>query len=247
MTNSLHLFNKGGSPYSLPNFRPTFGVESVLIGDRFLDFLPRYWASLIDCSTVIDQVVIAHAKGHEARLIQSLPKRPGFDIQLVALESTEYGADCHNQGIDRLETDWVMFLGLDDQILKGGLDDLGAANESGADILVGGIEISDGNRWMGEWNPTRLRVENTLAAHSPYRKSLWEKVGGVPSIKWIDWGFWALAVMASATAFKTDKCQALLDIGDTHETESGKSVTPEARQRYDQEFFEFARSIGFLP
>ena len=245
VTNSLHLFDMSKNRTPVFLFRPSTGIESVLIGDRFLEFLPRYWAAIGRCSTVIDQVVIAHAKCHETVLRSSIPSRLGVDVRLVPIETDTYGAHCHNQGINQLETEWVMFLGIDDQILEGGLDDLPAAHVDDAEILVAGIKISDGNEWVGEWNLEKMKVMNPLPAHSPYRKSLWEKVGGAPSIKWIDWGFWALAAVAGAKTYQSNKLVAILDIGDNHETESGKSITAADRARFDAEFHEFAKSIGF--
>jgi hypothetical protein len=84
-----------------------------------------------------------------------------------------------------------------------------------------------------------------MAFLSPFRKSLWERVGGIPRIYWCDWGFWMKSAIAGATTYQSQNFQALFDLGITHETESGPQLDRAIRLAANEELVAFAKQIGF--
>jgi hypothetical protein len=141
---------------------------------------------------------------------ESVPKKYASRTKLVVSDS-EDGLIYGNLAVEAAETDWVAFCGLDDQVLHNAYDEIELCQD--AQILVANLKLSDGSNSMGSWDLQRMKHQNSMAAHSPYRKSLWESVGGFPPIHWCDWGFWIKAAMYGATIYQSQNFQALFDLG----------------------------------
>lgn len=210
---------------------------------RYGVFLPRWWDALTKLQRQPDQIVIVHHESNLAGLPGSVPK--DFQSRLKLVSTTEEdGLEYPNLCVGAAETDWVAFCGLDDQVMPNAYDELLAAKD--AEIMVGNIVLSSGEQARSFWDIEKLKTQNTLPCHSPFRKSLWERVGGWPHVYWADWGFWMKCAMANATTFQANNFQVRFDLGETHETESGLLLDPHKRQAADEEIQAFAREIGFV-
>jgi hypothetical protein len=208
---------------------------------RYGVFLPRWWNAISKLERQPDQIVIVCHSSNLARVPESVPVEYESRVKVVFSDS-EVALDYPNLCVGSTDTDWVAFCGLDDQVLPNAYDEI---TNCEAEILVGNIRLSDGSDFKGSWDLNRLRVENPLPALSPFRKSLWERVGGWPHVYWADWGFWMKCAMADATAVQSTKLQALFDLGEQHETESGRLLSAETRDLADIEIRAFAKEIGF--
>jgi hypothetical protein len=223
-------------------------VESLAIftssrAERYGVFFPRWWQAIRELERQPDQIVIVYHKSNLAKVPESVPKEYKSRVKLV-VSASENGLDYPNLCVESADTDWVAFCGLDDQVLPNAYDELEFCSD--AEILVGNLKLSDGSKSMGSWNLERMKHQNSMVFLSPFRKSLWERVGGMPKIYWIDWGFWMKAAMAGATTYQSQNFQALFDLGATHETESGLLLPSEIRLAADKELLAFAKQIGFL-
>jgi hypothetical protein len=220
----------------------SLAIFTISRAERYGVFLPRWWQALATLERQPDQIVIVHHESNLARVPESVPAEYASRVKLVGTDA-EAGFLYPNLCVQAADTDWVAFCGLDDQVLPNAYDELA---ECGAEILVGNLRLSNGGESKGSWDVGRLRVENTLPALSPFRKSLWERVGGWPHVYWGDWGFWMKCAIGGATTLRSDNFQALFDLGETHETESGRLLDSETRAAANAEIIEFAREIGFV-
>jgi len=126
-----------------------------------------------------------------------------------------------NAAIDAADTDWVLFCGLDDEMLPDALTEIPEAEADGAEVLASGVRFSSGGTWMGRWEPHRLRSAPTLPAHSPIRKSAWSRVGGFDEMHYHDWGLWLKFAKHNVRAFQGTKPTVVFHAGENHETRSG--------------------------
>jgi hypothetical protein len=223
-------------------------MESLAIftssrAERYGVFFPRWWQAISELERQPDQIVIAYHESNLAKVPESVPKEYASRVKLV-VSNSENGLDYPNLGIDSADTDWVAFCGLDDQVLPNAYDELGLCSD--AEILVANLQLSDGSKSFGSWDVQRMKHQNPMAFLSPFRKSLWARVGGIPKIYWSDWGFWMKAAMAGATTYQSQNLQALFDLGADHETESGLLLPSQIRSAANDELTAFAKEIGFL-
>jgi len=221
----------------------SFALFTQSRAERYGVFLPRWWKAISRLDRQPDQIVIVHHESNLARVPESVPAEYASRVKLVSTpveDGNAYGNLC----VTAADTDWVAFCGLDDQVLPNGYDELVECGS--AEIMVGGIRLSSGSEVRGVWDVEQLKRTNVMVAHSPFRKSLWERVGRGPEIYWSDWGFWAKCAMAEATTFRAQNVQVLFDLGESHETESGVLLPQQKRLEATEEFFVFAREIGFV-
>ena len=206
-------------------------------------FFPRWWQAISELERQPDQIVIAYHESNLAKVPESVPKEYASRVKLVVSDS-EDGLIYGNLAVEAADTDWVAFCGLDDQVLPNAYDELELCTD--AEILIANLKLSDGSNSFGSWDTQRMKHQNPMAFLSPFRKSLWERVGGLPRIYWVDWGFWMKCAMAGATTYQAKNFQALFDLGADHETESGLSLSSQKRTDADKELMAFAKEIGFL-
>jgi hypothetical protein len=223
-------------------------MESLAIftssrAERYGVFIPRWWQAISQLERQPDQIVIAYHESNLCKVPDSVPKEYASRTKLVVSDS-EDGLIYGNLAVEAAETDWVAFCGLDDQVLPNAYDEIALCKD--AQILVANLNLSDGSKSMGSWDLQRMKYQNPMAAHSPYRKSLWESVGGIPAIYWGDWGLWMRFAMAGANTYQSQNFQVLFDLGNTHETESGPLLDHSLRMAADEELMAFAKEIGFL-
>ena len=222
-------------------------MESLAIftssrAERYGVFFPRWWQAISELERQPDQIVIAYHESNLAKVPESVPKEYKSKVKLV-VSASENGLDYSNLCVESADTDWVAFCGLDDQVLPNAYDELELCSD--AEILVANLKLSDGSNSMGSWDTERMKHQNPMAALSPYRRSLWERVGGIPEIYWGDWAFWMKCAIAGATTYQSKNFQALFDLGITHETESGPQLDRAIRLAADEELVAFAKEIGF--
>jgi hypothetical protein len=222
-------------------------VESLAIftssrAERYGVFFPRWWQAISELERQPEQIVIAYHESNLAKVPESVPKEYASRVKLV-ISASENGLDYPNLCVESADTDWVAFCGLDDQVLPNAYDELELCLD--AEILVANLKLSDGSNSMGSWDLERMKHQNPMAFLSPFRKSLWQRVHGIPKIYWSDWGFWIKCAMAGATTYQSQNFQALFDLGVTHETESGPQLDRAIRLAADEELVTFAKEIGF--
>lgn len=215
-------------------------LYTIAEGEAYAPFAPRWWAAVEKMDPQPAEIVVVI--GAEDRCgIRELTA--GADrVRIIELDQP-FSNTYFTTGCEAGTQEWVGFCGIDDQMLPNAYADLLDATEAGADILVGSIILSSGGIWRGTWDPTALERHNTLPAHSPFRRSLYDAVGGFPDIHWSDWGFWLRCAAHGAKPFYAREPLAIFDVGDSHETMSGVNLDPYTRRNADEELQAFRRSL----
>lgn len=147
----------------------------------------RQWLEAIDqLETKPNMVTIAAGKNHGIEDAQSLLQDFGH-LNLLIVTNTEIPAlmgPMRNLAVQYTQTEWIMYLSVDDVILPGAIEEL-SKYEGEADYIC--------IKWLSKatWNPrARTMIHNPktpeemvikyngrgfIVGHSPFRKSFWEK------------------------------------------------------------------------
>jgi hypothetical protein len=227
---------------SKPTVSVVTGSMSTTNPDSYSQFLPRYWAAIAAMDPLPDQVVIAHNVNDYCG-VTDVPKDFPVPVKLVPVENGTR-QDFHIAAFGAVETEWMSFCGLDDRMLPGAYKDLQSATDSGADICVSGIEMTNGRKIVGKWSLDYIKPYNCIPCHSPFTKRLWDELGPWPDLHWNDWAWWAKCWVNGVKAYESDNYVALFDVGTGHVTESGPLLDVQTRMKADEEIHKFFAGLG---
>lgn len=147
-------------------------------------YIHRWLRSIVDSGTLPDQVIVALGKSHQFYAIdQMLDKFPMLNLQFHHTQAEPLMGSMRNAAVAQAETEWVMYLSVDDILLPGAIDEL-AKYEKDADYIC--------IKWLSKatWRRSKTLVHNPktpeematlyggkgfIVGHSPFRRSFWEK------------------------------------------------------------------------
>lgn len=166
----------------------TVGVFGCQFGGWYEDLVAGWFASVL--SVGADQVVFASDR------VWDVPA--GVELLVVdGVHPVHPAADFLNAAVSRLGTEWCWPLDVDDRFRP----DVLSMVDDGADVVAVGMCRSDGVNVVprsvsAEW--VLQSRSNPVNACSPFRRWVWDAVGGYPNVGFWDWGFWRLAARAGA-------------------------------------------------
>jgi glycosyltransferase involved in cell wall biosynthesis len=109
-----------------------------------------------------------------------LLSRSNIPCNYIKIETHRGMGYARNQAVNATNTEWVMYLDVDDVILPDAMDEIAKVAPRADVVCVGYREIVDGQE-AGQtiyakpsWQKI-LKEEHCSCSHSPFRKSLWEK------------------------------------------------------------------------
>lgn len=162
----------------------TIGIVTTC--HTYYSFIPGWLESIRNLSTQPDQIVIAATDPEECR-------RNIADAQVAVIQASEpFSLGTYlNTAIEGCETDWIVWIGIDDRYRPHALDGL---NSSTADVIAYGILYSNGTQWI----PASISREQVLSVQhnlipcgSPFRRQLWKQIPFQEELNpFEDWGLW---------------------------------------------------------
>lgn len=118
-------------------------------------------------------------------------------------------AAASNAAIALTDAPFIARLDADDRLLPGALDALRSVEP--VDVASGGMIYirPDGTRFKDVALPpmrgNRKHLNRIVHSGCMFRRSLWERVGGYPAMRYADWHFWEAAERAGATFTVLDR------------------------------------------
>ena len=210
-------------------------------GLRYQPYIARWWESVRTLNTKPDEIVLATSKGDPCGLLATIPD--WVDIPIIKIE---IDSDDHNviwisaaQGATK---DWIVGMPIDDQYHPQALDFLA---EVDGDIVIDRCQFLQGGEWVATWN-----INNTYsrgfapAGIGPWRRSLMPMFLQAMEAYWCDYLFYLLAVKQEVKAYKTDNYRMIHDLGDDHETISGRNSDSAKRQWADEQLNTIRSELG---
>jgi hypothetical protein len=85
----------------------------------------------------------------------------------------------------------------------------------------------------------------TLPGAAPFRRSLFDRVGGFrPDIYSSDWAFYIDAAAAGVKTYQASTLRIIFDEGNAHDTRSGVRLDADTRRMADEQIAALARELG---
>jgi len=183
----IDLFQRGNAD----RWKPTHSIGIITTCGTYERFIPEWAASIHGLATQPDKIVIAAQDPDAVRvLIEDSPIHA--DI-VTPGESFQFGTYL-NHAVTHCDTDWIIWLGVDDLYHPTALDGL---RESKADVRIYGMQYGK-SIWRGG-HPRDCLQYNPAPCGSPFRRWIWEQRPFDPAIApFEDWAFWISAYYLGA-------------------------------------------------
>jgi len=124
-------------------------------------FVPEWYASVEALNRQPDLVVVA---AQDAQAVTDLIDDPR--VQVIQPDQPFQFGEYLNHAVERCDTDWVAWLGVDDLYRPDAFDDIDGVD---ADVRVFGMRITDGREWLGHPFNTAYQ-HNPVPCGSPFRR-----------------------------------------------------------------------------
>lgn len=210
-------------------------------GLRYQPYIARWWESVRTLNTKPDEIVLATSIGDPCGLLATIPE--WVDIPIIKLE---IDSDDHDliwtTAAKGATKDWIVGMPIDDQYHPQALDFLA---EVDGDIVIDRCKFLQGGEWTPTWN-----TENTYsrgfapAGIGPWKRSLMPMFLEAMQAYWCDWLFYLLAIQRGVKVYKTDNYRMIHDLGDDHETISGRNSDSAKRQWADEQLNTIRAELG---
>jgi hypothetical protein len=211
--------------------------------DIFAQYCEPWWNAIKATSRKPDKVVICHWVPDTAGITSVPDWMPHEDVVTVGFPNGTTTAEMLNGAIANCGTDWIMFIGLDDEILPDALKQVDEADAAGVDILSTGVRFTNGGDWFGSWDVSVLRDRPPLPSNCPMRVRTLLEIGGFAEMKYHDWGMWVKLAKHGATAYQGNTYGMLFHHGERHETQSG--IQSSGHDIGRQQVHDLAAEIGW--
>lgn len=173
----------------------TIGVAAVAYGETYRAFLPRWARAITALERKPDKVIVV--TDDVPSCLEQLGDSRLHNITFLQARGTyiHHPQVLVNEGIVRLDTDWVCKMDIDDIIFRHAFNDLPVD----ADVYMFGIQLNE--KWLPARHVTRgdiMRSDyNLVFSGSPFRKWVWEK-SPYKDMICEDWAFWLDAAKNAA-------------------------------------------------
>lgn len=213
-------------------------------------YFPRWLASIISLEKLPAQIAVV-ASGADNGLYDDVENMGKFSICkgmmsfLYLPEHISMGY-ARNRAVSLLDTEYVMYLDVDDEILTNALSVY--EKYEGYDVISGGLRIR-GDREHKDLifkasRRRQLRGRHCCCSHAVYKKSLWEKSRYIEKNDYIEQPLWAKFAMDGAsftatkevtTVYNTSKTGHNMSLSDTERKEARHQKMKILRKEIDYE------------
>lgn len=180
------MFMRGNAGQYAAEQLPTVGIVTAC--HTYTHFLEQWCAGIRGLNTKPDQIVIAASDPTE--VLQTVEgKLPDYK---VTKPRTDFVLGSYlNHAIEACETDWIIWIGVDDRYRPHALDGLKFVNQ---DVRAMGMRYTNGREWI----PSNLSADqilrvtaNEIPCGSAFRRALWEKYPfNTEMAPFEDWALW---------------------------------------------------------
>jgi hypothetical protein len=223
----------------------TISVVSAIWGDRYGQFLHRWWDSVQALERQPDQVVVITDLRNFELVHSTKPFAYKIPTKVLALHNESTFNEYWDLAFRECEMEWIATCCIDDVFLPEALNDIDRADAEGCELIADGVRFSDQPRiWKGYWNPQEMFSSMTMPGAAPMKKVMYERIGGFPrEIYWSDWGFYILCAKADVKVFQSDLIRIIFDEGHRHKTQSGEQLEPSVRAFANEQIRDFANKV----
>ena len=219
-------------------------VPVAVWGADWAGFVPDWFSSIEQMTRKPDEIILGVTDPDETRATEYAAKC-SVPVRIVTLEPGDFN-DHWNAVFAACPDGWIAPCCIDDRFLPDALAEIDAAEAAGAELLVDGIVWkSHGGKWRGYWDAAAIGRVLTLPGAAPFRKSLYDRIGGFRSdIYSSDWAFYMDAAVAGVKVYEASTLRIVFDDGAQHSTRSGLRLDANTRAMADAQIRELAEQLG---
>jgi hypothetical protein len=198
-------------------------IITAVWGTNYNPYIPRWWESIRNLKTKPNEIVLVSDTNSE--LHKTIPD--WLDVPVVKIEThCDYFKEWWATAIESSTEDWIVGLAIDDQFHPEALDFV--SNVEG-DLVIDDCIFLQGGEWLGQWEPTQTHDRRFApAALSPFNRRIAHLYLEMPKdIYHDDYLFYLLAAKENVKVYKTSSYRLIHDLGDDHQTLSGKNADQE--------------------
>jgi hypothetical protein len=222
----------------------TISVVSAIWGDRYRQFLPRWWDSVQALERQPEQVVIITDRRCFELAHSTKPFGYKVPTKILGLHDELTFNEYYDRAYQECEMEWLAICCIDDVFVPEALNDIDKADEAGCEMVADGVKFTNQSRiWKGYWNPSEIYRNMTMPGAAPMKKSMYERVGWPKDIYWSDWAFYMKCAKAGVKVYQSDLIRIIFDEGYNHKTQSGQQLDPDTRAFANQQIGEFAAKL----
>lgn len=220
-------------------------VVTALYGERYKQYLARWWDSIKELNRQPDEIVLATSNTEDFGLFDSVPDWCTSEIVKVRADSSGVHGPWY-AGAREATGDWIFSLGIDDQFMPEAFDEVQHAENEKAQIIIDRITFLQGGEWPANWLPEKWRMrEFAPGGVGGYHKSLKHFWDLMPQdLRWNDHAFYLLCLKENVRIYRATTTRMIHDLGYNHQTVSGinRDVSKDSEAQY--QMAAFIESLG---
>ena len=200
----------------------TISVVNATWGERYHQFIPRFWAGVESLKRKPDEVLIVVGPETEAIMRESTPKGFRRITKIVVADHSEFN-DFWHLGFSSASGDWLAGCSIDDWFLPDALSEIDAADAAGCELVCDSVVLHpSGNVFEGRWDAEQIFTSLVMPGVAPMKRGLYDRVGGFDrDIYFSDWGLYIKAAVSGVKVYQTSVQRIVYDEGVDHQTMSG--------------------------
>jgi hypothetical protein len=219
-------------------------VVNAIWGERYHQFVSRWWAGVESLERKPDEVLIVAASDSAQVMKDSVPK--GFKkITRVIVSDNENFNDYWDLAFASASGEWLAGCSIDDWFLPEALSEIDAAAEAGCELVCDSVVLHpSGKVFEGRWDSEAIFSNLVMPGVAPMSADLYHRIGGFDrDIYFSDWGFYIKAAAAGVKVHQTNIQRVVYDEGLDHETMSGPLKPAHVDQMAHQQIQDLARRL----
>jgi hypothetical protein len=223
----------------------TISVVNATWGERYHQFIPRFWGGVTSLERKPDEVVMVIGSADEAVIRDSIPE--GFESRMkIVVADLPHFNDYFDLAFSSASSDWLAWCSIDDWFFPEALNEVDAAAANGCDLVCDTVILHpSGRMFEGFWDSTQIFHQLIVPGAAPMTAELYERIGGFDrDIYFSDWGFYIKAAAAGVKVHPTKIRRIMYDEGIDHETMSGPMKPGHIDQMAHEQIRALAQRLG---
>lgn len=222
----------------------TISVVNAIWGERYHQFIPRFWSGVVGLERKPDEVVMVVGSADEQVVRDSVP-RDFVKITRIIPADLEHFNDYFHLAFTSATGDWLAWCSIDDWFFAEAFNEIDAAAAAGCDLVCDTVVLHPSGRvFEGYWNPTDIYSRLIMPGAAPMTAELYQRLGGFDkNIYFSDWGFYMKAAAAGVKVHPTKIKRIMYDEGVDHETMSGPRKPAHIDEMAHQQIRNLAASL----
>jgi hypothetical protein len=174
-------------------------------------------------------------------LLATIPDWVDIPIIKLEIDSDDHDVIWPTAG-QATTKDWIVMMPIDDQYHPEALDFLADVD---GDLVIDRCKLLQGGEWTATWNTSDTHNRGFAPAGvAPFNRKLLPIFEQCFQAYWSDWLFYLLAVKQGVKVYRTENYRMIHDLGDDHETLSGRNSDSSKRQWADDQLSQIRQTLG---